>query len=380
MTDKQEKTVGRAPEQSSSHSNREHFSKLGSMLVKYITLTKAPKKPGHPSPLPPVQGSPAILLFLKPFPYLLLSLFIFSFFWDFNGIVILLLGTSVSVEGLLRIVSVSGLIGFLTNWIAITMLFRPLKKRPLLGQGLIPAHKERIATRLALAVSEDLINPELIRKKIDESQAISRYRELAVGQIRSVTEQQAFREDLKAWLTAYVNSLVQNSDFRNKAAKHIAHGIEHSLENRTLEKAALKTYSFLRGQNIRDFIEEALDGLPLSVERNIRSVEKFLDELPDKIDQNHEELDQLISNVLFKLVNQLDVYRLVEENLREYDEQRLETMIKNATNEQLKTIQYLGAVLGTIGGFVIWQPLYSLAVLGALSGSVYLADRALDRK
>ena len=87
---------------------------------------------------------------------------------------------------MLKVLTISGLIGFMTNWVAIKMLFRPTYKRPILGQGLIPAQKDRIAYRLARAVSEDLINPEMIKKKIQESQAISRYREKAItGQITS---------------------------------------------------------------------------------------------------------------------------------------------------------------------------------------------------
>jgi len=78
---------------------------------------------------------------------------------------------------------------------------------------------------------------------------------------------------------------------------------------------------------------------------------------------------------LNRLVNQLNVHELVEENLRKYDEQKLENMIRNATNEQLKTIQYLGALLGTIGGFVIWEPILSMSVLVLLFGGVYLLDR-----
>lgn len=39
-----------------------------------------------------------------------------------------------------------------------------------------------------------------------------------------------------------------------------------------------------------------------------------------------------------------------------------------------KTIQYLGAVLGTIGGFVIWEPLLSLGILTAVFGTVYIID------
>ncbi|MEX2573384.1 MAG: DUF445 family protein, partial [Balneolaceae bacterium] len=102
-------------------------------------------------------GKPVWLFILSLIPWFLAGLFILSFFWDFHHLNLVLFGFSYSLEGLIRFVSVSGLIGFLTNWLAITMLFRPAKKRPILGHGLIPAHKERIANRLAAAVSEDLI-------------------------------------------------------------------------------------------------------------------------------------------------------------------------------------------------------------------------------
>ena len=70
-----------------------------------------------------------------------------------------------------------------------------------------------------------------------------------------------------------------------------------------------------------------------------------------------------MTSLLYKLINQLDVHALVEDNLRQYDEQRLEKLIKNASNDQLQYIQYLGAVLGTLGGFIIWKPIGSLLLL-----------------
>jgi uncharacterized membrane protein YheB (UPF0754 family) len=117
-----------------------------------------------------------------------------------------------------------------------------------------------------------------------------------------------------------------------------------------------------------------LERIPVTAERNIDTIENYLDEFPEKVHQNSEQLDELITLLLYKLINQLNVQALVEENLRKYDEKRLEQMIRNATNEQLKTIQYLGAVLGTIGGFVIWEPILSLAVLSITFGAIYLID------
>lgn len=357
-----------------SAGEKSHFKNLGQILSKYLEFdsdTNIRDAQIHSSP---ATAKLPILKFLKPIPWILCGLFLGSFLWDFPGVSAEIFVLSLQFEGIIRIISVSGMIGYLTNWIAITMLFKPVKKRPLLGQGLVPAHKDRIAHRLSHAVSEDLINPELIKQKIRESKAISRYRLQAIEHIEQITQRDDFREDLKTWLLEYVDSMVQNPEFRKKVSDHILLEIEDALQNRALEKAALKTYSFLSGQTLQQFIENLLERLPVTAERNIGYIEEYLDEFPDKIHRNSDKIDEVITLLLYKLINQLNVQKLVEENLKTYDEQRLETMIRNATNEQLKTIQYLGAVLGTIGGFVIWEPILSLVVLSVIFGTVYLID------
>lgn len=366
---------------STEEKKTEHFRpvyELGKILGKHLNLNLLPKTADKDFQRPgKSEKSLRILSILKPIPWILIGLFVFSFVWDFNQLSLPVFELNLPLQGLLRILSVSGLIGFLTNWIAITMLFRPLHKRPLLGQGLIPAHKERIAFRLANAVSEDLINPDLIRKKIEESKNISRYRERFFNQISDITSQPEFRDDLKTWLMKYVSSVVDDPTFRKKVAQQITTEVEGNLENKPFEKAALKTYSFLKGQQLHDLIEETLTRLPESVNRNIDAIDDYIDEFPSRLQINHKEIDEVISNVLFKLINQLDVQNLVEENLRTYDEKKLESMIRNATNEQLKTIQYLGAILGTVGGFVIWQPVVSLTILTLIFAGIWLLDRQL---
>ena len=365
----------------SDNPQNNQFEKLSDLLTTHLEFdenepaVKSVQKLKKPDKTPKLR----ILSILKPVPWLLLALFIFSFLWDFNGYIVSIFGIQLHFEGILRIISVSGMIGFLTNWIAITMLFRPLKKRPLLGQGLIPAHKERIAYRLARAVSDDLINPSLIQQKIHESKAISRYRRLALMHVRNVTSKQSFRNDLKRWILEYISSQVHDPVFRKKISAHILAELDEALQDKILEKAALKTYSFFRGQTLEEFIEDLLTKVPVTAERSIVFIDEYLDELPARIEKNSEKIDDLITQGVYKLVNQLNVQKLVEENLRTYDEEKLENMIRNATNEQLKTIQYLGAVLGTIGGFVIWEPLLSLAFLSLVFGAVFLVDWQLYR-
>lgn len=256
------------------------------------------------------------------------------------------------------------MIGFLTNWLAIKMLFRPTKKRPILGQGLIPAQKERIAYRLAVAVSEDLINPEIIKKKIHESQAITKYREKATDYIKAIIDDPEFRLELKKLVVSYVDEMVADPEIRGTLAKTVIEQIEGAIEQNSFERVALKAYSFLKGQEMQDLVEEALNKVPGGVEKGLDKMDTFLDDLPNRIDKHSSTIEDIVTSLLYKLINQLDVHSLVEDNLRQYDEKRLEIMIKNASNDQLRYIQYLGAVLGTLGGFVIWQPLASLAVLG----------------
>lgn len=315
-----------------------------------------------------------LLKALRMVPYLLGSLFLISFFWDFNGLSFHVFDRTFLFEGLLRIISVSGLIGFGTNWLAITMLFKPVKKRPLLGRGLIPAQKERIAFRLAQAVSEDLINPQIIKEKLHEWNAINRYRKSSTRYIKTIIDDPAFRADLKFWAAQYVDDMIANPEIRAAMAEKILIQIDKSIKKTSIEKAALRTYSFIKGQKMQQIIEEALTKLPEAVEDGLDRFDIFLDKLPAQLEKHSTNIEQIITSVLHSLINQLDIHYFVEDTLRQYDEQRVADLIKNAVNEQLQYIQYLGGILGVVGGLLIWEPLYSLIMLVSIVLFIFTLD------
>lgn len=331
--------------------------------------------------IPPKKTAehPWLMVLLLSIPYLLVAVFIASFFWDFDGMNATILGMTFSFDGLLRIVSVSGLIGFLTNWLAITMLFRPTHKRPILGQGLIPAQKDRIAYRLARAVSEDLINPQIIKQKIHESQAIAKYREKATVYVKNIIDDPEFRDNLKILVVSYVDEMIANPEVRSSIAKKLMTQIDEAIDENSFEKVALKAYSFLKGQEMQDLVESALVKLPTGIEQGLNKMDNFLDDLPSKLDEHGSVIEEMVTGLLYKLINQLDVHALVEDNLRQYDEKKLENLIKNASNDQLKYIQYLGAVLGTFGGFIIWEPVASILLLAFIVSFTLLIDILIQR-
>jgi uncharacterized membrane protein YheB (UPF0754 family) len=352
---------------------------LRSILTRHINLD-LPQSSTPPSEEPPkYRQTTGLLTFLKPIPFLLGFVFLFSFYWDFPGYTFSFLGYEFPMNGILRIISVSGMIGFLTNWIAITMLFRPINKRPLLGQGLIPAQKDRIAWRLSTAVAEDLINPDLIKSKIEDSNVIQNYRSQLQNSLLSSVENETFRDEFKEWIVDYVHSVVHDNSFREWVSFYVSKEIETGLMDKPVERTALKTYTILKGQSLQEMIENSIADLPITVERNFGFIDEFFDELPEKMEEVSHELDRLITEVIYKLVNRLDIQKFVEDNLQQYDEMKLERMIKNATNEQLKTIQYLGAVLGLVGGFVIWEPVLSLCLLFLISIIWWFTDFIIFR-
>jgi len=363
------------------HITRDYAKRLWGLIRKFTISDSDSANNIQQKPfIPPQKNELGRLVFILSIaPWLLVAMFILSFFYDLDGKTISILNSVYPLDGILRIISVSGLIGFLTNWIAITMLFRPANKRPILGYGLIPAHKERIAYRISKAVADDLINPDLIRQKIQESGAISLYRTKATKYIKGVIDHPEFRVELKEIVVEYVDAMIADPTVRTQLAQKMLKEIEESLADRSLEKAALKAYAFLRGQEMQNIIEEALSRLPSTVEKGLDKVDDFLDQLPEKIENNSEAIESTVSEMLYKLIYQLDVQTLVEDNIKSYDEGKLEKMIRGATNEQLRIIQYMGALLGTVGGLVIWQPVLSLIFLSILFGGVYALDILIQR-
>jgi hypothetical protein len=342
-------------------------------------------RPTSPAPVvttaepPRLAGShAAIIPLLQVIPWSLGIMFVASFLWDFPGMTVTLPWVSYPLDGLMRIVAVSGLIGFLTNWVAITMLFNPRSARPIFGQGLIPAQRERVIYRLATAVSEELINEEIIKQKIEENQIIPKYREMALGVTRSVIEDEEFRTELKALTSSYMTAVLTSEEVRNRVVAFAIDKIE-SWVGQGVGGFALKAYRFINEEDFTRRVETAIEGLPAQLDVVLDEMDALLDRIPEKIESRAEDIEAWATKVVLGFVENLDVYGMVMENMMAYDEHRLEDLIKRSTNEQLNYIKYLGGALGALGGFVIWQPVPALMAFVVLGGGLYAADEVIFR-
>lgn len=315
---------------------------------------------------------------LRALPWVLGALFAVSFAWDFPGVTVTVAGYTVVLDNLLRFTAVSGLVGFGTNWLAITMLFRPREPRPLVGQGLVPAQRERVAYRLAQAVSDELINKSIIKEKIRESGLVAQYRDRLVAAAGDVVTDEAVRSEIKALLREILQDILSTPSVQERIVTLTAEQVKaHASDG--LSGLALRAYRFFGEEDFRGRLRETVQRLPASIDPLVDEIDPVLDRLPAELERRSDELEDLLMQLILRLVDALDVEPMIYENVRAYDERQLEMLLRRTTNEQLNYIKYLGAVLGIVGGFIIWAPAASLVVFTALGLAIYALDEILYR-
>ena len=345
--------------------------------------------PVEKQPLPPVDSRAGILKFLRFIPWILGGLFAFSFFWDFNGLVIQILGRELLIlsdgeianrlslswltlsesfsgtqelNNLIRTTAASGLIGFLTNWIAVAMLFLPRDRRPVFGQGLIPGQRDRIVFRLAESIDAELINPEIISNSIKESDVINKFIEESQGFIKELIDDENFRGELRLVVKKYLTEILSADEFREK----IADIIIKAAEGRNAERFGGQVRIWLVRQtegHLRAKVDEVLLEASGRLDELFVHLDPLIDAIPKQIEDYSGTIEEWAEKVVQDLVKMIDVTDLLMKRMQEFDDRRLETLIQKSSNDQMNYIKYLGGILGFFGGFVIFNPWIALTGL-----------------
>jgi len=363
--------------------SRQRFRALKHLLQKHIqrhsSLTEAVATPSSTHVLPADTDYHRLMRWLRVVPYLLGAGFLGSLFWDFEGVALSIQGKVIPLSGLLRMLSVSGLIGFLTNWLAITMLFRPRERRPVWGQGLIPAQRERVVYRLAQAISKELINEQLIKERIQESRLIERYWKYGVQMAHQMMQDERFRQELRMWLVEYIHDLSDNPHVRRQLVS-VALMQWERYAGRGVERWIFRLYRWMGEDRLQAQLDRMVQTLPEYLTPLLDRLDESLDSFPEWLDAHTADVERVITRLVMALVEQINIFELIIANMEQYNEEQLERLFKSTSNDQFNYIKYVGGVLGVIGGIIIWQPLWALGVLSLLVGSLYGIDEWLYRR
>ncbi|MDH5655451.1 MAG: DUF445 domain-containing protein [Spirochaetia bacterium] len=336
-----------------------------------------PKKVEHPPhPEEQEQKFSFILLILKILPYITFLSFLISIWYDFSGSVRFFWSdTEVPLSGLLRMVSVSGLIGFGTNWLAIKMLFYPREKRPILGQGLIPSQKEKIVFKLSHSISDEIINSDLILEQFKKTGFIEKHREKLSSSLHELFSNSEFREDSLDVLQYYVDAFLRSEKVQERIREFIE-GIDFQ-NIQGFEAGVFRIYKMIKGRDMADRVKEIVQSVTFDIRQYEDRMFDYLEKIPLALDTNKEAVENAALKAIVFLIEQVDVKRIILENLQQFDEIRLEKLLLRTTSDQLQYIQYLGCILGILGGFFIWRPVESFIILGTTVFALWMTDMIL---
>jgi len=284
-------------------------------------------------------------------------------------------------SGLIRavnIVAVSGLIGYGTNYIAIRMLFRPVVRRPIWGQGLIPAQRDRIIYTLAQGMHKHVLNQDLIRKRVEETGLVKKVNNLLIDGSSGLILDQDLRETLKDFIRKSMEDFADREDVRRDIREVIDTRLEQNLEG-GFKGFLLQTYKRYNKQDYEAAIDKVVADIPRVTLDVLGRLEKELDSLAGLIQDRRTYTEEQIMKLFVNLLNRIDITDLLAKQMAHFDEAKLERMVWEATNEQLLYIQYLGTLLGILGGLLIWRPEITGPVYLLAFGLLYGLDRLIFR-
>lgn len=285
---------------------------------------------------------------------------------------------------LLRILTVSGMIGFGTNWVAIMMLFHPRQKRVLLGQGLIPKRREKLVEAIANGVSRNLINEEIIREQLEKSGLVQKITSDFKDELHALLGKPDFRADLRLLIETTLRDLTEVPEHRERILKLS----REMLDRLELEGVVGRLLTFSRpvwqDSALAEFDKWVSRELPTVLNKNLDLLDGEVVKLPAMLEKERDAIERWLTGTIIYFVKRLDIRKTMLEQLRTFDEERVEKLIRDASNDQLGYITLLGGVLGFIAGFVLWHPAALLWIaagaLGAIAADLLLTWLATMRR
>lgn len=286
---------------------------------------------------------------------------------------------------------IGAVIGYITNDIAIRMLFRPRRAKYIFGfklpftPGLIPKEKARIAASIGEAVSKNLMNREVLEKTLlsdditgklaaafDDFVAGLKTNTEPVGQLLArylaPADTEALRSEIVSSLADRINHAVVAADLGPEIASmaigHVADklrgGVPGILGADKLVATLIGPIEKLLAKHISEMVEANSRQMAASLidEQTAAFMDMPVNSLVDR-HQRHiafvrgrllSVYRRAVAKQLPKAMEAVDISNMIEQRINEMDVQQTEQLILQVMRKELKAIIWLGALLGFIMG------------------------------
>ncbi|WP_288678524.1 DUF445 family protein [uncultured Clostridium sp.] len=284
---------------------------------------------------------------------------------------------------------IGAVIGYITNWLAIKMLFRPREAKYIFGiklpftPGLIPKEKSRIANKVGETVGTHLLNSDSLSKALKDDKIKAKFNKVAKEKINQVINSNStLEESLKNTLgenyyalkgnminniTKTILESIQEEEFKNKVKFYIVDSIKERLN-----KEPEKIIDFINSNKFREVIintlgeEKTRDIIGKAILKEVKTLGKedltIEEVIPENIKPYIEEYVKSQKDTLVDIIKNL---------LRDNE---VSHKIKSAINDNIPSI-----VSMFLSGDVIYGKLVSLVdkSLSEEENKEYICDAAL---
>lgn len=294
---------------------------------------------------------------------------------------------------------IGAVIGYITNDIAIRMLFRPRRAKYLFGMkipftpGLIPKEKSRIASSIGDAISKNLMNSEVLEKTLLSEEMTTKIRdgirsfvslqkkndesvEAFLGHYLSKEEISSIRTNVSADLSKQIHTTLSSAQLGTKIANiavaHVIEKVRNGLLGRSgmmgmfgvdqiigmvsgpLENLLAKNINEMLANHSEEMVGTLIDDqigrfMEVPVKELLEGKEKQIEQAENTIISLYR---TLVTEQLPRILETLNISRIIEERINEMDVKETERLILEVMNKELKAIVWLGALLGFVMGCV----------------------------
>ena len=293
---------------------------------------------------------------------------------------------------------IGAIIGYITNDIAIKMLFHP-RKPIYIGRwqlpftpGLIPKEKHRVARSIGNVVSNQLLNSDTLVNVLTSQDMLQKLR----GSMEAVIEKNRTNEDtiegtlqkvapaevvdntvsdIKENTTSMVYGKLVDMHFGEAISIHILQKLNYKLGEMTrgvlasfFDENLVKSVAVSIGEMIdkaisdhsREIVETVI-GKETDKLMNTRICDlivQYEDKLPSAMDFIVDTYVSTVKNNLAQVLQGINLAKVVEDKIASFDVVQLEQMIFGIMKKELNAIVYLGALLGFLMGWI--TPLFGM--------------------
>ena len=282
--------------------------------------------------------------------------------------------------------ALGAIIGYITNRIAIQMLFRPTASKHILGihvpftPGIIPKSHDELALNIGQLVARELLSPDAIRTQLDNMELRASLKRWIQQQRQALMQAplsfpgaggQKLLADLMPSMAEALHRVLRQPTLRNEMIKVGSDVVQNFAANQNIVARTAINVSGIdrvvadRVPAIVDTIIAALESsatpdrimeltdewLQTGATKNLNDFMALSKTTEDSVDEHlTERLIAFLGIQIPALSGILNIEQLVAERIKTFDDAQVERMILDVTGQHLKWINYFGAGLGALIG------------------------------